>query len=104
MKTESSKNQTVIISVEDTGIGIPKADLPKLFDKFMRAKNAIDMYTDGSGLGLFIVKQIMENHPGGKVSVESVENKGSIFSIQLPAAKTKVNGANAITKHPSSQS
>jgi len=74
----------VALSVKDSGIGIPKADLPKLFRKFARAKNAKEMYTDGSGLGLFIVKQVVEAH-GGAVAVESVEDEGSTVSITLPA-------------------
>lgn len=78
------KNNNLIVSIKDSGIGIPKDDLPKLFKKFIRAKNARQVYTDGSGLGLFIIKQIVENHPGGKVWVESKENKGSTFYIQLP--------------------
>jgi len=72
------------IRVSDTGIGIPANDLPKLFSKFSRASNAIAMYTDGTGLGLFIVKRIIEEHKGGKVCVEkTVEGKGTTFLITL---------------------
>ncbi len=77
------KGKSLIVYVKDTGIGVPREDLPKLFNKFIRAKNARQVYTDGSGLGLFIVKQVIEGHPGGKVRVESEENKGSTFYIQL---------------------
>ena len=80
------QNGNVQIEVADTGIGIPKTDMPKLFQKFIRAKNAKDMYTDGSGLGLFIIKKIVESHPGGKVWVKSEEGQGSKFFIRLPAA------------------
>ncbi|MFA6393432.1 MAG: ATP-binding protein [Patescibacteria group bacterium] len=78
--------KNVEIRVSDTGIGIPAGDLPKLFSKFSRASNAIAMYTDGTGLGLFIVKRIIEEHKGGKVCVEkTVEGKGTTFLITLAA-------------------
>ena len=73
----------VIFSVKDNGIGIPEEAMPKLFQKFVRAKNAVDIYTDGTGLGLFIIKEIVEGH-GGKVWVESELGKGSEFFVKLP--------------------
>jgi two-component system sensor histidine kinase VicK len=78
----------VIISVRDNGIGIPKEAMPKLFQKFSRAENARNMYTDGTGLGLFIIKEIVEGH-GGKVWVESEEGKGSTFFVELPINSQK---------------
>ncbi|MEK7167685.1 MAG: HAMP domain-containing sensor histidine kinase, partial [Patescibacteria group bacterium] len=77
----------VILKVSDTGIGIPSTDQKRMFDKFARAKNAVNMYTDGSGLGLFIVKKITEAHPGGKIGFESQENKGTTFAISFPGLK-----------------
>lgn len=74
----------MIIKIEDSGIGIPEKDQPKMFDKFARAGNAVNCYTDGSGLGLFIVKKIITAHPGGEVSFTSEENKGAAFTISLP--------------------
>lgn len=73
----------VRVSVKDTGMGIPREQIKQLFGKFFRSDNAIRKQTEGSGLGLFIVKNIIEKH-GGKVSVESEENKGSTFSFTLP--------------------
>lgn len=73
----------IVFSIKDNGIGIPEEEISKLFQKFSRAENAKNMYTDGTGLGLFIVKEIIEGH-GGKVWVESVLNEGSQFFIQLP--------------------
>lgn len=85
-----SENQDrVIIKIEDTGIGIPEHDKKKMFDKFSRAKNAVNMYTDGSGLGLFIVKKIIEAHQGGQVSLESQEGEGTTFIVSLPVYKIK---------------
>ncbi len=74
---------SVIFSIKDNGIGIPPEAIPNLFQKFVRAKNAVDMYTDGTGLGLFIIREIVEGH-GGKVWVESELGKGSEFFVQLP--------------------
>lgn len=73
----------VKLTVKDEGIGIPKEDQAKMFDKFARARNAVNMYTDGSGLGLFIVKKIIDAH-GGKISFESDEGKGTTFTVTLP--------------------
>lgn len=78
-------NQDIIVKVKDNGIGIPKEEIGKLFQKFTRAINATEMYTDGSGLGLFIVKEIIEGHHG-KVWVESEINKGTTFYVSLPVA------------------
>ena len=70
-----------VISVSDTGIGIPAVDLPKMFNKFFRAKNTED--NNGSGLGLFIVKNIVAGH-GGEVDIQSKEGEGTKVTITLP--------------------
>ena len=77
------KGDTILIEIKDTGIGIPKEDLPKVFDEFYRASNAKEIEKDGSGLGLSIAKQIVKRH-NGKIWVESREGKGSTFFIVLP--------------------
>ncbi len=84
----SFEAKEAMIQISDNGIGIPKGDQKKMFDKFARAQNAVNMYTDGSGLGLFIVKKIIEAH-GGQISFTSQENKGTIFTIKLPLVKSK---------------
>lgn len=71
------------ISVTDTGIGISQPEKVKLFSKFFRGANAVRLQTEGSGLGLFIVKNIVERH-GGRIFVETEEGKGSIFSFTIP--------------------
>lgn len=71
------------ITVSDTGIGIPDAEKDKVFTKFFRAKNAVSKETDGSGLGLFIVKEIVGKH-NGSISFESEENKGTTFTVKIP--------------------
>lgn len=73
----------VIFSVKDNGIGIPAEEIPHLFQKFFRAKNATAMYVDGTGLGLFIIKEIAQGH-GGDVWAESEIGKGTEFFIKLP--------------------
>ena len=70
-----------VLQVEDTGIGIPEDDLPHIFQRFHRGRNA-SAYP-GSGLGLAIVKTIVERH-GGSVQVERT-GEGSRFTLRLPA-------------------
>lgn len=72
--------------ISDTGIGIPKADLGRLFGKFFRATNAVHSETEGSGLGLYVVKKFVESW-GGKVAVKSTEGVGSEFTIVIPINK-----------------
>lgn len=69
--------------VEDSGIGIAPADLPLLFEKFFRVQSDATRDIDGNGLGLSIVKAIVEQR-GGQVSVESPLGQGSRFSFSLP--------------------
>ncbi len=73
----------VQISVKDTGIGIPKEDIKKIFTKFFRAENAVKTAANGSGLGLYMVKNIVKRH-GGDIWIESEFNRGSIFYFTLP--------------------
>jgi signal transduction histidine kinase len=75
----------VTVRVTDQGPGIPAAVLPKLFDKFYQAESAAKRAGEGSGLGLYIVKGIIEAH-GGAVGVDSSEGKGSTFFFTLPSA------------------
>ncbi len=73
----------VEIKISDTGIGIPKEQLERVFTKFFRADNALRMQTYGTGLGLYVVKNIVEKH-NGTVGVESNGEKGAIITIILP--------------------
>jgi signal transduction histidine kinase len=77
------KGSNVEISVADTGYGIPEAAKHKIFEKLYRADNVREKETEGTGLGLYIVKNIVDQD-SGKVWFESEENKGSIFHISLP--------------------
>ncbi len=77
------------VSIKDTGIGIPPEEIQKLFTKFFRAENAIKFQTEGTGLGLYICKNIIEAH-GGEVRVESELNRGTIFFFTLPTDQSLV--------------
>lgn len=79
------QGSTVLLVVADNGIGIPEAELDKLFTKFYRASNAESHQTEGTGLGLYIVKQSVELL-GGQISVASKENEGARFVVSLPVS------------------
>ena len=72
----------VLVAVQDTGLGIPKDAMDKLFTKFFRADNAVKFSTEGSGLGLYLVKNIITRH-GGRVWAESELNRGTTFYFTL---------------------
>jgi signal transduction histidine kinase len=78
-----SSEEHVRVEITDTGIGIPAEELEHVFDEFFRASNAIQGKHEGGGLGLSIVKQIVESH-GGTISVKSDEGRGSTFTVLLP--------------------
>jgi PAS domain S-box-containing protein len=76
----------MIVTVSDTGIGIPEKDLPYIFERFYRAKTKVEeREISGTGLGLYIVKSILKLHKS-KIQVESKEGQGSKFSFSLPLA------------------
>lgn len=72
-----------VLEVEDTGMGIPEADVPKLFKEFFRASNAKQSKIPGSGVGLAGAKNLVERF-GGVFALESIEGKGSKFIVRLP--------------------
>ena len=80
---------TLSLLVHDTGIGIAEKDQTFIFNKFFRAQNAVLRETEGSGLGLYIAKNIIEHHRG-TVRLESRENDGSTFVIQLPSSPERM--------------
>ena len=88
--TVKAKKQSmfVLVSVTDTGIGIPKDDIDKLFQKFYQVDSSIGRRYGGTGLGLSITKQLVEAH-GGKIWVRSTLGKGSTFSFTLPIKQKK---------------
>lgn len=77
------KKPNVLITVKDTGYGIPSHQQDKMFTKLFRADNVREKDTEGTGLGLYIVKQILDSS-GGKIWFKSEENKGTTFFVQIP--------------------
>jgi PAS domain S-box-containing protein len=82
-KLNDSPGDNLLIEVADTGMGVPIDEQSKIFTKLFRATNVKHQDTDGTGLGLYIVKTITE-YVGGKIRFESEEGKGSTFSVLLP--------------------
>ncbi|MBU6388689.1 Cache 3/Cache 2 fusion domain-containing protein [Patescibacteria group bacterium] len=80
-----NENKFITVSIKDDGIGIPLQQQSSIFNKFFRADNAVKERTDGSGLGLFIAKSIVDTH-GGNMGFESTEGKGSTFYFTIPCA------------------
>lgn len=80
-----SENRTdLLISIKDTGCGIPEKAKKMIFTKLFRADNVVDKDPDGIGLGLYITKSIVEQAAKGKIWFESEENKGTTFFVSLP--------------------
>ncbi len=89
IKMEASGTD-VKITIKDNGIGIPKEQQAQIFTRFFRAGNAVKMEPSGSGLGLYMVKKIVEQH-GGKCWFTSEEKKGSAFYVTIPTVAQENN-------------
>jgi signal transduction histidine kinase len=79
----TQEDSHVRVEVADTGIGIPRDQIHRVFSKFFRTSNAMLFQTSGNGLGLYVVKNIVEIH-GGAITVESTEGKGTTLAFTLP--------------------
>ena len=84
-----SHGETIELSVSDTGVGIARADLPKIFQRFHREKNVRSRTHEGTGIGLALVQELAKVH-GGEVSVESEVGRGTTFRVAIPAGKSHV--------------
>lgn len=78
----TQKNNEILTAISDTGQGIPKEDVPYIFERLYRAEKSRSRASGGSGLGLTIAKEIVELH-GGEIGVESTSGKGTVFIISL---------------------
>jgi signal transduction histidine kinase len=96
VKLEASAKE-IIYTVNDTGLGVPKAEQHHLFAKFYRAGNARKMRPDGTGLGLFMAKKVVVAQ-GGAIIFRSVEGKGSTFGFSFPRSKVELKGDTAAEK------
>jgi len=81
-----ASDDSVVLTVHDTGCGIAEKELPKLFQRFHRVDDTRGRVQEGSGIGLAMVHELVLMH-GGKVDVESEENRGSTFTVRLPIGK-----------------
>lgn len=90
-----------VFEVHDTGIGVPKEQMHHLFEKFFRADNARTTRPDGTGLGIYLAKRVVEDH-GGKVLFHSEMGKGSVFGFKFPLKKVapKLAGGTPIKTSP----
>ena len=91
--TAHQEGPQIVVSVQDTGMGIPAEDLDSIFDKFHRSRDQVMMQTEGTGLGLTIARQIVEYH-GGAIHVSSVYGAGTTMTFTLP-----VRGRSAAHEH-----
>jgi len=81
-----AKDGKVYVRVKDQGIGIPKLAIPNLFKRFYRTQTAVERGIAGTGLGLYMVKESVENFDG-MITVDSEEGKGTTFTVSLPATE-----------------
>jgi len=90
---ESNSKNELLLSIADNGYGIPKSQQSKVFSKLFRADNVKLKNTEGTGLGLYVVKSIVEKS-GGKIWFESTEDKGTTFSVVIPIKAELTNKEN----------
>ncbi len=102
---QKKTSNSLLISVKDNGYGIPEAQKGRIFSKLFRADNVLNKETDGTGLGLYITKAIVE-YSGGKIWFDSIENQGTTFYVSLPlAGMAKKAGSKSIDEayHPAAK-
>lgn len=79
----TSRKSSITVKVHDKGVGISKQDLPRIFEKFVRLQNPLSVKEGGTGLGLFLTKEIIEAH-NGKISAKSTQKSGTEFTFRVP--------------------
>ncbi|MEJ7644643.1 MAG: ATP-binding protein [Chryseolinea sp.] len=83
----AAENDHVLLKIEDTGVGIPENELPKMFQRFHRVQNVVARTYEGTGIGLSLVSELVKLH-GGEITVLSKEAKGSVFTVSIPTGKS----------------
>ena len=91
-----TESDTAVLEISDTGIGVPQAELTRIFDEFYRAGNARQVERNGTGLGLSLARQVVELHDGS-ISVFSTEGSGATFRVVLPRAMADVTPESVVT-------
>jgi signal transduction histidine kinase len=82
----SAAGDHAVLTVTDTGVGIPAGELPHIFDRFHRVQNTRGRTFEGTGIGLSLIRELVQLH-GGTIGVESVKDKGSAFTVSIPFGK-----------------
>jgi len=91
LSSKLHKHKRVIcIKVKDQGVGIPKEKQSVIFDRFGQVDNLLTVQAEGSGIGLYLVK-LMVDSIGGEITLESEWGKGSVFTLMIPSKKSKEN-------------
>ena len=85
------RGKSLVIEIADTGIGIPTEDLPQIYDEFFRSQAAREFVPDGSGLGMSIVKAVVEQH-AGTIAVASTVGEGTRFTVEIPIVEPAEEG------------
>lgn len=93
--TLSKEGEYAVLSVRDTGVGIPEKELPRMFERFHRIENSGGRTHEGTGIGLSLVHELVKLHHG-TVKVESVEGKGSTFTVRIPLGKNHLEAAQIV--------
>ena len=96
--TLGAEGHFVGLTVADTGVGIPEAELPHLFERFRRVKGARSRTHEGTGIGLALVQELARTH-GGSVRVESREGSGSAFTVTVKSGTAHLPSGRAATRH-----
>src|SRR5207253_2070142 len=91
--TGRREEDDVVIEVRDTGVGIDPALLPKIFDLFTQGERSLARSQGGLGLGLTLVKHLVELHDGAIAAASAGHGKGSVFTVRLPATQPGADGA-----------
>jgi two-component system phosphate regulon sensor histidine kinase PhoR len=80
---KDDNDKTIILEIEDTGIGIPSKELKRIFNLFYRVDKSRSRQVPGLGIGLYIVKTVLDNH-NARIYLDSEENNGTLFQVILP--------------------